>query len=187
MNAENISAAARGAFGKGSARKIRAAGSIPAVVYRGGDDASHITIDPAEIEGVFRRSNNRNTLVAIEADGRSRTCLVKDVQRHPLTQKILHMDFYEVDAADEVRVEVNIIPVGTAAGVKMGGRLRTLRRTVVLTCKPADIPSVIEADVSGVEVGKFLKLSDVSAPKGANFAYANDFNLYTVVGKRVEA
>jgi large subunit ribosomal protein L25 len=186
MNAENISAEGRGAFGKGSARKIRAAGSIPAVVYRDGNAASHITLDPAEIEGVFRRSNDRNTLVAIDADGQSRTCLVKDVQRHPLSQKIMHMDFYEVSASEDVRVEVNIVPVGIPAGVKLGGRLRILRRTVVLTCKPADIPSVIEADVSEVSVGKFLKLSDVPTPKGTQFVNASDFNLYTVIGKRVE-
>ena len=75
---------------------------------------THITIDPSELEAVFRKSNNRNTLLAIEAGGSNHTCLVKEVQRHPLTQKIVHLDLFEVDAAEDVRVEVNIVPVGTA-------------------------------------------------------------------------
>jgi hypothetical protein len=70
--------------------------------------------------------------------------------------------------------------------VKLGGRLRTLRRTVDVVCKPKHIPARIAADVSEVEIGRFYKLSDVSAPEGTSFPYPYDFNLYTVVGKRVE-
>ena len=184
MNAETISAETRSSFGKGAARKIRAAGSIPALVYRGGAEAAHITIQPAEIERVFRKSMNRNTLISIEAGGSKRICLVKDVQRHPLSQKIMHIDFYEVDPGEDVRVEVNVKPVGTAVGVQMGGRLRTLRRTVDVVCRPGNIPSVVNADVAGVEIGRFLKLSDITAPDGSVFPYAYDFNLFTVVGKR---
>jgi large subunit ribosomal protein L25 len=184
MKAETISAETRSSFGKGAARKIRAAGSIPALVYRGGADAAHITIKPAEIERVFRKSMNRNMLIEIDVGGSKRICLVKDVQRHPLSQKIMHIDFYEVNADDDVRVEVNVKPVGTAVGVRMGGRLRTLRRTVDVVCKPGNIPAVVTADVAGVEIGRFLKLSDITAPEGTQFPYAYDFNLYTVVGKR---
>jgi len=185
MDAVSINAEAREVFGKGSARKIRAAGKIPAIVYRGGADANHITIDPSELEAVFRKSGNRNTLLSVAASGSDRICLIKDVQRHPLTQRLVHVDLYEVDAGEEVRVEVNIVPVGTATGVKMGGRLRTIRRTVDVVCKPADIPAVIEADVSAVDIGGFCKLSNVAAPAGTKFPYASDFNLFTVVGKRV--
>ncbi|MBO87215.1 MAG: 50S ribosomal protein L25 [Deltaproteobacteria bacterium] len=187
MDAVNISSEDRSSFGKGSARKLRAAGRIPAVVYRGGAAATHISIDPAELETAFRKTNNRNTLVAIEASGGKQVCLVKEVQRNPLSQAIVHVDFFEVDPAEDVRVEVNLVPVGTAMGVKMGGRLRTLRRTVDVVCKPADIPAKINADVSEVEVGRFYKLSNVTPPAGASFPYSYDFNLYTVVGKRVEA
>ena len=185
MDAVTVTTEARTAFGKGSARKLRAAGKIPAVVYRGGNNANHITIDPSELEAVFRKTNNRNTLLSLNAGGADHICLVKEVQRNPLTQKIVHVDFFEVDADEEVRVEVNVVPVGTAVGVKMGGRLRTLRRTVDVVCKPGAIPTQIDADVSAVEVGPFFKLSHATAPEGTAFPYAYDFNLYTVVGKRV--
>lgn len=184
MNAVSLSAEARPSVGKGAARKIRRDGKIPAVVYRGGAEPQHIAITPGEIERVFRVSRNRNTLLSIEAGGASRTCLVKDVQRHPLTQQILHIDFYEVDAGEEVRVEVNLVATGTAMGVKMGGRLRTIRRTVDVICKPGSIPSQIDVDVTELGVGQFAKLSQATSPEGVRFPYANDFNLFTVVGKR---
>ena len=185
MDAVNISSEDRSSFGKGSARKLRAAGRVPAVVYRGGSAATHISIDPAELEASFRKTNNRNTLLAIEVAGGKHICLVKEVQRNPLSQEIVHVDFFEVDPSEDVRVEVNVVPVGTAVGVKMGGRLRTLRRTVDVVCKPGDIPASISADVSAVEIGRFFKLSHVTPPEGASFPYPYDFNLYTVVGKRV--
>jgi len=184
MDAVSISAEARADFGKGAARKLRAAGRIPVVIYRSGSDAHHVSISPKELEAVFRRSGNRNTLLSLDAGGAARTCLVKDVQRNPLTQRIIHLDLYEVDAGEEVRVEVNLVPSGTASGVKMGGRLRTIRRTVDVVCKPGDIPGEISVDVTELQIGGFSKLSHVEAPSGTRFPYAHDFNLYTVVGKR---
>jgi large subunit ribosomal protein L25 len=186
MDAVSITSEDRSSFGKGSARKLRGAGKIPAIVYRGGADANHISIDPDELERVFRKSGNRNMLVSINTGGAEHICLIKEVQRHPLSQAIVHVDFFEVDASEDVRVEVNIEAVGTAAGVKLGGRLRTLRRTVDVVCKPAFIPARIAADVTEVEIGRFYRLSDVTAPEGTSFPYPYDFNLYTVVGKRVE-
>lgn len=185
MDAVSISAEARESFGKGTARKLRAAGKIPAVIYRGGTAPHHVIIDPAELQRVFRKSNNRNTLLSVDAGGSDRICLIKEVQRDPGSQEILHVDLFEVDSNEDVRVEVNLVPVGTAVGVKMGGRLRVVRRTVDVICKPADIPARIEADVTALEVGKFFRLSDVPAPAGTVFPYPNDFNLYTVIGKRV--
>ena len=184
MDAVSISAEARADFGKGAARKLRASGRIPVVIYRSGSDAQHVSISPRELEAVFRRTNNRNTLLAVDAGGASRTCLVKEVQRNPLSQAIIHLDLYEVDAGEEVRVEVNLVPTGTATGVKMGGRLRTIRRTVDVICKPGDIPQQIGVDVSSLNIGGFRKLSEVEPPANTRFPYANDFNLYTVVGKR---
>ncbi len=185
MDAVSITSEDRTSFGKGSARKLRAAGKIPAIVYRGGADANHISINPDELERVFRKTENRNTLVSINTAGADHICLVKEVQRHPLSQAIVHVDFFEVDASEDVRVKVNVEAVGTAVGVRMGGRLRTLRRTVDVVCKPKDIPNRIEADVSAVEIGRFYKLSNVTAPEGTSFPYPYDFNLFTVVGKRV--
>jgi large subunit ribosomal protein L25 len=184
MDAVSISVEERAAFGKGAARKLRASGRIPVVIYRSGDPAQHLSVSPRELEGIFRRTNNRNTLLAVEAGGATRTCLVKDVQRNPLSQEIIHLDLYEVDATENVRVEVNFVATGTAVGVKLGGRLRTMRRTVDVICKPGDIPSEIGVDVSTLEVGRFRKLSEVEAPGNTTFPYANDFNLFTVVGKR---
>ena len=185
MNTESLTVTAREHSGKGVARKLRAAGNVPAVVYGGGRDAMPLTLASADFDLIFRRTRNRNTIVSLDGDGGGRLCLVKDVQRHPVSRDIIHIDFYEVDADREVEVRVDVKPKGAAVGVKMGGRLQTIRRDLMVRCKPADIPSLLEVDVTELEIGKFAKVSQVDAPDGVTILFKSDFNLYSVIGKRV--
>ncbi len=187
METMSLNATVRTDFGKGEARKIRRTGSLPAVVYRGGEDALSLTIETAELETIFRKTRNRNTLVKLETSQGSKVCLVKDVQRHPVSQQIRHIDFFEVDESAEVEVTVKVVPVGTAAGTKQGGRLQVIRRDLKLVCKPADIPAQVEVDVTALEVGSMLRVSELEAPKGCKFIFVHDFNLVTVIGKRGDA
>ncbi len=180
MDAVSLSSSARTDFGKGASRKLRATGRIPAVIYRGGGDPTHITIDPSELETVFRKSSNRNTLLAVDG----KTCLVKDVQRHPVSRRVRHVDLYEVDPGQEIMVNVPIRSKGTAEGVKMGGRLRILKRDIRVSCKPGDIPEAIEYDVTNVGIGRFIRASKAIVPTGVTLAYKVDANVFTVVGKK---
>lgn len=184
MNAVTLSCEARSDFGKGAARKLRAKGLLPAIIYRGGNEPAHVSIDPATLEAIFRRTGNRNTLLSLDLDGASRTCLVKDVQRHPLTTEIFHLDLYEVSPDETVRVTVNIKAVGTAEGVRMGGKLQLLRRSLDVVCKPGDIPDQIDLDVTDLGVGRFTRLSELPRPEGCEFPHKGDYNLVTVVAKR---
>lgn len=183
MDAVSLSSQARTEFGKGAARKLRASGRIPVAVYRGGNDPAHLSVDPAELDAVFRKSQNRNTLL----DLGGRICLVKDVQRHPVSRRVRHLDLYEVDPNEEVLVVVPIRSVGTAEGVKMGGRLRTLKRDIRVRCKPADIPEAIEYDVSNVGIGRFIRTTEATVPAGVTLANKVDENVFTVVGKKASA
>jgi len=187
MDAVSLPVEARTATGKGYARKLRRAGSIPAVVYRAGGSAEHITLKPADIELVFRQSNNRNTLLKLEGAGVGKVCLVRDVQRHPVSRAIRHVDLYEVDTNQDVRVTVNVVPVGTSMGVKAGGKLQVLRRYLEVICKPQHIPESIAVDVTNLDIAAFAKMSALTAPEGCAFPYKTDFNLVTVIGKRVVA
>jgi large subunit ribosomal protein L25 len=184
MDAVSLDCEARTDFGKGAARKLRAKGRLPVAIYRGGNTPSHVSVVPGELEGIFRRTGNRNTLLALDVGGEQRYCLVKEVQRHPLTTEIRHLDLYEVDPEAEVRVTVNVRTVGTAMGVKMGGKLQLLRRTLDVICKPGDIPAVIDLDVSDLGVGRFKRMSDATVPEGCSFSHKGDFNLVTVIAKR---
>ena len=184
MATVSVNATSRTETGKGAARKIRAKGLLSAVIYRAGQPATSVSLDPNELETAFRRSGNRNTLVDIGVEGKSFTCLVKKTQRDPITSNLLHVDFYEVDAKENVLVKVPINPTGKAAGVVAGGRLRVIVRDLMVQCKPGDIPASVDIDVTPLNVGDFIRVSAVQAPSGTEIVAANDFNILTVVGKR---
>lgn len=184
MATVSLNATSRTEMGKGPARKVRAQGLIPAVVYRGGGTATSITINPLEIENAFRRTGNRNTLVDIGVEGSNFLCLVKSTQRDPVTAELLHIDFFQVEDNEEVSVKVPVVPTGKAAGVTAGGRLQVIVRDLQVRCKPADIPDNVPVDVSPLNIGDFLRVSSVPAPSNTEILAPNDFNVVAVLGKR---
>ncbi len=184
MNTVTLNATVRDGTGKGVARKLRAAGQLPAVIYGRGSDAIAVSVPTADVEAIFRKSQNRNTLLSLTVDGQEHVCLVKEAQRHPVKRDLRHLDLYEVDPEQPVTVTVKLKPVGTARGVKMGGRLQVIRRALDVRCKPGDIPALIGVDVTDLGIGKFVKVSQVQPPEGVEVLYKGDFNLYSVIGKR---
>ncbi|RME22803.1 MAG: 50S ribosomal protein L25 [Deltaproteobacteria bacterium] len=186
MASVSLDATLRENTGKGGARKLRAAARLPAVVYRAGQPATPIAIDPAAVELAFKKTGNRNTLVELDIAGdRKRTCLVREAQRHPVTRQLQHIDFYEVEPDQQVTVKVDVRPVGVAKGLKLGGTLRIIRRTLDVRCKPADIPPSIDVNVTRLGVGEFITVAGIQPPEGCELLYSSDFNVLTVVGKRV--
>lgn len=184
MQTETMQVAARSGTGKGVARKLRAQGMIPAVIYSKGSDALHVQLNESDLEGIFRRTLNRNTLVSMTVDGTEHVCLVKAAQRHPVSRRILHVDFYRVSDSETVDVVVDITPTGTAEGVRMGGRLQVIRRSLTVRCLPGSIPAKIEVDVTDLGIGKFIRVSQVAQPEGVEIVSTNDFNLLSVIGKK---
>jgi large subunit ribosomal protein L25 len=186
MATVSISATSRTETGKGAARKIRALGQIPAIIYRAGQPATSVVIDPNELENAFRRTANRNTLVKIGVDDKSFTCLVKKTQREPASDVLLHVDFYEVDKSEAVTVLVPVKTSGKSLGEVAGGSLRIIRRELTVSCKPSDIPEAIEVDATPLNIGDFVRVSGVKPPKGVEVVALHDFNVVTVIGKRDE-
>lgn len=184
MATVNIKAENREGTGKGAARRVRRGGVVPAVVYRAGEAAAPISIDPKELELQFRRTNNPNTLVVLNVGGRDRTCLVRDVQRHPVSGDIRHVDFYEVTPDQKVVVTVPIEPVGRAEGTRKGGKLRVIQRLLDVRCRPGDIPANVPIDVTALDVGQFIRASQVQPPANTELVFDADFNVLSVLGKR---
>lgn len=179
-----LSADVRTATGKGAARKIRKAGQVPATIYRNGDEATLIQIDPRALQLGFERTNNPNTLVNLVYGDESKVCLVKEVQRHPVSGQIRHVDFYNVKDDQKIVVNVPVKAVGKAKGVSLGGKLRVIRRSLTVQCVAANIPSHIEVDVTNVDVGEFLKASQITTPDEFELILTSDFNVVTVVRRR---
>ena len=187
MDAITVQAEARTDFGKGAARKIRAAGRVPAVIYRAGEEAAHLTVDPNELQLLYRRSGNPNLIVSLDVGGTKHVCVLKDAQKHPVSRDLLHVDFYEVNEKEEIAVEVLVRSTGKAAGEVFGGRISFLRRTVRLAAKPADIPSEVTIDVTKLNVGDFVRAGDLELPNGVSIAIDPRTNLLTCAGKKSAA
>lgn len=185
MDTLTLNALPRPETGKGAARKARNAGRTPGVLYRAGGTATPMSFDVAELAAIFRKTADPNTLVSVDVkDGGTFRCIVREVQRDPVTRNVLHVDFYEVRSEQPVVVSVAVNTVGRAAGTRAGGQLRLLARALKIQVPAGQIPKAIEVDVTPLEVGQFLKASEVVPPAGAKLLYAQDFNIVSVEGKR---
>lgn len=180
-----IQATPREATGKGAARKGRADGRLPAVMYGPRTEPQPLTLDPETLVGIFQHTRDRNTVVEVKVGENAPVpCLVREVQRHPVSRKILHVDLYAVDPDGEVEVLVPLSTVGRPKGATMGGRVRLIRRAIWAKCRYDRIPSTFEVDVAHLDIGDMVKASEVPLPEGVALVYDNDFNVITLYGKR---
>jgi large subunit ribosomal protein L25 len=174
----------RDSRGKGVARKGRANGTIPAVVYGPTEAPKAISVDPAKLKELFKQTGNRNTLVQVKiGDAAPLPCLVREVQKHPATREILHVDFYAVPREGELTVLVPVNPVGRPKGALIGGRIRLVRRALKVSCPPDRIPAKLDIDVTELDVDQYLKASQVPLPEGVKVVWKQDFNIVGIVGK----
>lgn len=159
----------RDATGKGVARKLRAAGRIPAVLYGKGTETKAISVDPSALQRLLQSSGaGINTLIELSVDGTRRTVLVKELQRDPVRGRPLHTDFYLVELDQTVEVSVPIRLVGKAPGVELGGILDHPLREIELECLPRAIPESVDVDVSALEIGDSIHVRDLELPEGVS-------------------
>jgi large subunit ribosomal protein L25 len=180
----NLTTETRTETGKGIARKLRATGKVPAVLYNAGGSATALSVNPLELSEIFRQTGDRNTVVQLEIDGKTVPALVKDAQRHPVSRDILHVDFLRLEADRPIEVMVKVRHSGRAAGAAMGGRVRLMRRALRTRCTYDKIPALYDIDVSPMEIGDMVKASDIATPDGVEVVIVNDFNVLTLYGKR---
>src|SRR5688500_4965763 len=150
--------------GKNEARRLRASGRIPAVVYGGKDGGKAIAVDPEVLARILRTEQGANTLIALNlAGGGDARVLVREYQLDPITHELLHADFYRVAMDKRIRVQVTVVPQGEPKGVKQqGGVLDIVHRQIEIECLPADIPNHIEVDVTELMVGQNIRVRDVA-------------------------
>ena len=162
----------RDATGKGVARRARAAGKVPGVVYGRGMEPVPITVDRRDFVTALHTDAGMNVLLSLQLDGDAIPALARDLQRDPVKGTLLHADFVKVDLTVEVEVEVPVHVVGEAPGVKEGGVLEQPLHEVTVRCLPTEVPEHIEADVSGLDIGDSLRVSELA--EGRTFEVLND-------------
>jgi len=188
VNHAALTAAGRATKGKGAARKLRAAGRIPAVVYGHGDASRSISVDAREVQRLFTSISIENTVIDLAIDGASPVpVLVREVQRHPYRDDILHVDFYQVHAGEKINVDVPVRLTGTAQGVREGGVLDQVLYDLAVRCLMDRIPEAIEADVSALGIGDSLYVKDLKLPAGVEAAVEGDRVVCSVTPPTVAA
>jgi len=169
MAMQALKGARRSGIGKGVARKLRQTGSIPAVYYGRGEEPIVLTVVVKELEEVILKAEGSNVIVDLKVDGdggSDRKALIREIQRDPVGGHILHLDLQHISLTERITVEVPIVLTGIPIGVKDGGGiLEHLLREVEVECLPTDIPSRLEIDVSALNIGDSLHVSDLKTEK----------------------
>jgi large subunit ribosomal protein L25 len=160
-----VEADAREIFGKNAARRTRRSGQIPAVVYGGGGSAIPITVDPKKIVAILRSGSGHNAIFTLEIRGKAPArVMIRDWQTDPIRDSLLHVDLVRIALDEKLHLQVPVHVTGEPVGVKLqGGILEIILREVEVECLPDDIPENITVDVSGLEMGKTLRVSDLPA------------------------
>ncbi|CAN8141784.1 Large ribosomal subunit protein bL25 [uncultured Thiomicrorhabdus sp.] len=166
---QNWTAEIRSEEGKGASRRLRHAGRVPAIIYGGDKDAVSVSFDGNFVAHVFDNTAMFNSVVTVDVNGGdAEQVVVKDIQRHPATNEVAHMDLQRAsgDMVVTKKVPLNFSGKAAAPGVKMGGLMSFLQPTVEVRCAAKDLPSSVEVDVSKMEAGTSLRLSELTMPEG---------------------
>jgi large subunit ribosomal protein L25 len=156
--------------GKNEARRLRASGRVPAVVYGAKKDAVAVSVDPKQISKILRSASGHNTIFDLQVGAEKTKAMIVDWQYEPIKGKLLHIDMKRIAMDEKIRVKVPIHLVGEAAGVKtQGGIMDQVLREVEVECLPGDIPSHFDADVSEMVFGQVLRVSDLKHGDGLKF------------------
>jgi large subunit ribosomal protein L25 len=176
-----LQATVRKSTGNGPARVLRRAGQLPAVLYGRKTDPVLLSVNTKDLELILKKGSfGQLILDLVIQNGQKATkpAMIKELQTHPVSGSLIHIDFYEVDMKRRIKVMVPVITTGKSLGVEEGGMLNIVRRELEVFCLPGDIPESIEIDISELTIGDSIHLADV--PLGQNVEIATDVN-YTVV------
>jgi len=190
-----LEAKTRDTFGKNEARRTRAAGRVPAVLYGAvGDgarrEATAITVDPKALLKILHSESGANTLIALKVSGGGDSrVLVKDYQLDPVSHQLLHADFYQVAMDRVIQVTIPILVKGEAKGIKQqGGILEFVKREIEIECLPGDIPEGLEVDVSELLLHQGIRLKDVAVnPKWTPLTDPDSMLVHVIMPKAEEA
>ncbi len=189
MHTQEISAEIRTSTGKGVARQLRRDGMIPAVLYGATQEATALSVDPDAIEQLRRLPLKLNTPVELTVDGLagSRLVMIKELQRHPVSRRLLHVDFLVVDPDKPVTVTVNVFTEGRSIGVQAGGVLNQMRRSITVRCLPSAIPEAVVIDITEFDVGHKVYINEIALPEGVEAVYDQRFPVLGVAAKGAKA
>ncbi|MBL4596880.1 MAG: 50S ribosomal protein L25/general stress protein Ctc [Robiginitomaculum sp.] len=173
--------------GTGGARADRRAGLVPGILYGGSLGNVPISLKANEVFKAIHSGDFINNTITIDHQGEKQLVITRDVQFHPVNDRALHVDLYRVDADQIIQMDVSVhfINHEEAPGLKKGGALNVVRHDIALMCPAGDIPSSIEIDLTGFDIGDSIHISGIELPKGVTSAITDrDFTIATITGSR---
>jgi large subunit ribosomal protein L25 len=189
-----LEAVKREGRGKNEARRLRAAGRVPGVVYGargegGAPQAVSVSVDPKEVLRILRSDSGANTLISLRLDGSDTRVMLKEYQLDPVTHQLLHTDFYQLAMDRAITVTVPVVLKGEAKGVKVqGGMLDFVTRDIEVQCLPADIPEHIDVDVTELMLNQAIRLRDLPQhPKWKPVTEGDTMIVHVVMPKAEES
>jgi large subunit ribosomal protein L25 len=185
----NLNARVRKTTGNNPARALRREGRIPAVLYGPKTEPILLSIESREFEQIVKKSTIGSVLLNLQiqnGDATSRPAMVKELQTHPVTQRFLHVDFYEVDMQRKIKVMVPVVIRGKAKGIEEGGLLQIVCREIEVLCLPTEIPEAFEVDVSDLDIGDAIHLEDIQTVGDIEIVEETNVTVVTVLAPKVE-
>lgn len=179
----------RTATGRSAARKLKARGIVPAVIYGAKVKPQPLQVSARDINAMLSHASGENILVELEIPGEksNRTALVQEIQHSPVGGTVLHIDFHAVSMDEKIHAEVPLEATGIANGVKnFGGLLEQSLRSLAVECLPRDLPDRITVDVSNLNIGDSIHVRDIQLPKEVTAKVQPDLTAFSVVAPVVE-
>jgi len=188
MEVLELKAQVRKGSGKGASRKLRASGSIPAVLYGSGSDSTSLSVRSADLVDLLQAEKGEAGFIKliIEGEGKEleKLSMIKELQTNPVTHMLVHADFYEIRMDHKLTMDIPIHLIGQPIGVKMGGEIHQFKRDLKVSCLPSAMPKSFELDISGLDIGNTLRVADVKLEKGVEILDSEDAQIISVVAKR---
>jgi large subunit ribosomal protein L25 len=163
--------------GTSAARRTRLQNKVPAVVYHSGVEATPLSVDKISLNKALRTGQ---MIFEVNVENKEQFVLVKEIQYHPVTDEIIHIDFQKVKEDEKISLEVAVRSSGESKGVKLGGLLVQMLNSVTIKCKPAEIPEFLEIDVTDMEMNTNLFVKDITLPTDVEMLTAEDIAVVSV-------
>jgi large subunit ribosomal protein L25 len=185
MASASLSAEVRNERGKGVARKLRAAGRVPGVVYGHGREPQSLSLVARDLDKLLSHIAAGSTVIELTLGKATTKTLIREIQRHPFKKQVLHIDFMELVAGEKVIVDIPLVFVGVPEGVRLSGALlEQIVHSIEVNVDPSNIPNHIDVDVSNLAMGHSLHVRDLKLPEGLEVLTDEDTTICAVVAPR---
>ena len=174
---EKLNVDIRKEHGTSAARRTRLQNKVPAVVYHSGVEATALSVDKISLNKALRTGQ---MIFEVNVEDKNQFVLVKEIQYHPVTDEIIHIDFQKVKEDEKISLDVSVRSIVDSLGVKLGGLLVQMLNSVTIKCKPAEIPEFLEIDVTEMEMNTNLFVKDITLPSDVEMITADDIAVVSV-------